>query len=267
MVVHPAAYDHRHLAVSILAGTCAARKSGSAQAAAMTASVAVAAARQGNMPVYFDGLGTVIAFFAVTIRTRVDGQLMGIYFRKGQYVNSNDLLAEIDPRPFQVQLEQAEGLLARDQATLANAKLDLERYHTLLAQEAIPEQQLATQESTVRQLEATIKADQAATGDAKLQLVYCRITAPISGRIGLRLVDPGNIVHASDTNGLLVITQVQPIAVIFTLSEDALSPMLSKMKTGAVLSVDAYNRKWIIQFTRSQFFPLFPRQGLVLCLP
>ncbi len=223
-------------------GRAQARRSNSPQTAAMTASVAVAVARQGNMPVYFDGLGNVTAFLAVTVRTRVDGQLMNVYFREGQFVNSGDLLADIDPRPFQVQLEQAEGLLARDQATLANAKLDLERYHTLLAQDAIPEQQLATQESTVRQLEATIKADQAAIDDAKLQLVYCRITAPIDGRIGLRLVDPGNIVHASDASGLLVITQVQPIAVIFTLPEDALSPVLSRIKAGAVLSVDAYNR-------------------------
>ncbi len=223
-------------------GRAQARKFNSPQTAAMTASVAVAVAHQGNMPVYLDGLGNVTAFLAVTVRTRVDGQLMNVYFREGQFVNSGDLLAEIDPRPFQVQLEQAEGLLARDQATLANAKLDLERYHTLLAQDAIPEQQLATQESTVRQLEATIKADQAAIDDARLQLVYCRITAPINGRIGLRLVDPGNIVHASDSSGLLVITQVQPIAVIFTLPEDALSPVLSRIKTGAVLSVDAYNR-------------------------
>ena len=223
-------------------GRAQARRSNSPQTAAMTASVVVAVARQGNMPVYYDGLGNVTAFLAVTVRTRVDGQLMNVYFREGQFVNSGDHLADIDPRPFQVQLEQAEGLLARDQATLANAKLDLERYHTLLAQDAIPEQQLATQESTVRQLEATIKADQAAIDDAKLQLVYCRITAPIDGRIGLRLVDPGNIVHASDASGLLVITQVQPIAVIFTLPEDALSPVLSRIKAGAVLSVDAYNR-------------------------
>ena len=223
-------------------GRAQARKPGSPQAAAIAVSVAIAAARLGTMPVYVDGLGTVTAFLAVTVRTRVDGQLMNVYFSEGQFVNSGDLLAEIDPRPYQVQLEQAEGTMARDRAALANAKLDLQRYHTLLAQDAIPEQQLATQEATVRQLEATIQTDQAAIDDAKLQLTYCRITAPISGRIGLRLVDPGNIVHASDANGLLAITQVQPISVIFTLPEDVLSSVMSRMKTGATLSVDAYNR-------------------------
>lgn len=208
----------------------------------MPTAVAVAPARRGNMPVYFDGLGSVIAYSTVTVRTRVDGQLMNVYFSEGQYVKANEVLAEIDPRPFQVQLEQAEGVMARDQANLNNARTDLERYRTLLKQDAIPEQQLATQGATVNQLEATIKSDQASIDFAKLQLTYCRITAPISGRIGLRLVDPGNIVHASDQNGLIVITQLQPIAVLFTLPEDALSSVLERIRSGQILRADAYNR-------------------------
>lgn len=205
-------------------------------------SVAIAVARRGDMPVYLDGLGSVIAYNTVTVRTRVDGQLMKIFFEEGQYLNAGEPLAEIDPRPFEVQLEQAEGQMARDQASLANARVDLERYRTLVGQEAIPEQQLATQESIVRQSEAVIESDQAAIDNAKLQLVYCHITAPIGGRIGLRLVDVGNIVHASDPNGLLVITQLQPIAVLFTLPEDSLSSILTRMRTGVPLTVEAYNR-------------------------
>ena len=194
------------------------------------------------MPVYLDGLGSVTALYTVTVQTRVDGQLMAIYYREGQQVHAGELIAEIDPRPFQVQLEQAEGQMAHDQALLANARLDLERYRTLATQEAIPKQLLDTQEATVRQAEATIKTDQAAIDDAKLQLLYCRITAPISGIIGLRLVDPGNIVHISDTNGLLVITQVQPITIVFTLPEESLPAVLGKLRAGAMLRVDAFNR-------------------------
>jgi membrane fusion protein, multidrug efflux system len=153
-----------------------------------------------------------------------------------------DVLAEIDPRPFQVMLEQAEGQMAHDQDLLANANVDLARYKTLVAQDAIPEQQLATQAATVKQYEGAIKTDQGAIDNAKLQIVYCHITAPIGGRVGLRLVDPGNIVHASDANPLLVITQMQPITVVFTLPEDSLPPVLQKLHAGARLSVDAYNR-------------------------
>jgi membrane fusion protein, multidrug efflux system len=204
--------------------------------------VTIAAAFRGNMPVYFDGLGSVTAYNTVTVKTRVSGQLMNVYFREGQFVHADDLLAEIDPRPFEVQLEQAQGQMARDQAALENGQVDVQRYRSLLSQNAIPEQQLTTQESTVRQLKATLETDQAAIDNAKLQLTYCRITSPLAGRIGLRLVDPGNIVNTGDPNGLLVITQMQPIAALFTLPEDSLAPVLQKMKTGTYLKAYAYNR-------------------------
>lgn len=197
--------------------------------------------RQGDMPVYLNGLGSVTAFNTVTVRSRVDGEIMKIAFTEGQLVKKDDLLVEIDPRPFQVQLESAEAQKARDQAMLANALLDQERYKVLLAQEAVPKQQFDTQVATVQQFQATVKNDQAAIDNAKLQLVYSRITSPLTGRIGLRLVDQGNIVHATDTNGLVVITQLQPIAVIFNIAEDSLPAVRKKMQSGT-LRVDAYDR-------------------------
>jgi membrane fusion protein, multidrug efflux system len=166
---------------------------------------------------------------------------MEIHYREGDTVHQGDLLIQIDPRPFQVQLTEAEGQLAKDQAALANARIDLTRYQTLLTQNAIPEQQVATQKALVTQDEGMVKSDEGQVDSAKLNLVYCRITAPITGRIGLRLVDPGNIVHASDPNGLLVITQIEPISVLFTVAEDQLPVVLQKMRT-AKLQVDAYDR-------------------------
>src|ERR1700674_3486254 len=191
-------------------------------AAAGAVSVAVAPALKQNVPYYLSGLGSVSPFNTVTVKSRVDGQLEKVNFKEGQFVRVGDLLAEIDPRPFQVALEQMEGQLAKDQAQLTDAKADYARYDQLRQEGVIAQQQVDTQNATVGQLEGAIRADQAQIDNEKLQLVYCKITAPLSGRVGLRLVDQGNMIHATDPNGLVVITQVQPIAVLFTLPEDSL---------------------------------------------
>jgi membrane fusion protein, multidrug efflux system len=204
--------------------------------------VVVATAQRGDLPVYFNGLGTVTAFNTVTVRSRVDGQIVKINFTEGQTVHQGDALVEIDPRPYQVQLEQAEGQLAKDQAQLRDVQVDYERFQLLFKEGVIPKQQVDTQQALVGQNLGAIKADQGAIDNAKLQIVYSHITAPITGRVGLRLVDMGNIVHAADTTGLLVITQLQPIAVIFALPQDQLSQVLSKLHSGTQLPVDAYDR-------------------------
>jgi len=204
--------------------------------------VVAAKARKGSIPVYFAGLGAVTPIYTVTLKSRVDGELMQINYKEGEIVHKGDSLVLIDPRPYEVQLTQAEGQLIRDQALLENAKIDLARYKTLLAQNAVPEQQLVTQQALVTQDEGIVKTDQGVIDNAKLNLVYCHINAPITGRIGLRLVDPGNIVHATDANGLLVITQVDPISVIFTLAEDQLPVVLQKLRAHQTLKVDAYDR-------------------------
>ena len=205
--------------------------------------VVVAAATKGDLPVYLNGLGTVTPLNTVTVRSRVDGQLINIAFQEGQFVRAGELLAEIDPRPFQVQLAQAEGQLAKDVAQRKDAEVNLERYKLLFQEGVIPKQQLDTQAASVGQSDGAIKSDQSQIDNAKLQLTYSRITAPISGRVGLRLVDPGNIVHATDANGLVIITQVQPIAVIFTLPQDQLPQVFDKLHKGlAQLPVEAYDR-------------------------
>jgi len=204
--------------------------------------VSVATVSRTDLPVRLTALGSVVAFNTVTVRPRVDGQLMRVLFTEGQFVERGELLAEIDPRPFQVQLEQAEGQLARDQAQLANARVDLARYQTLLSEDSIASQNVDAQRSTVAQLEAALKVDDAAIDSARLNLTYSRITAPLSGRVGLRLVDAGNVVTASATAGLVVITQVDPIAVVFTLPEDALRTVLPRIRAGARLPVDAFDR-------------------------
>jgi multidrug efflux system membrane fusion protein len=190
-----------------------------------------------------NGLGTVTPLSTVTIKSRVDGELLSVNFREGDMVNKGDLLMQIDPRPFEVALTQAEGQLAKDQASLENARVDLARYEGLLKLNAIPEQQVATQRSTVKEDEATLKADQGPIDNAKLNLTYSRITSPITGRLGLRLVDPGNIVHASDQNGLVVVTQMEPISALFAISEDQLPTVLQKMRSGQTLPVEAYDRE------------------------
>ena len=205
--------------------------------------VITAPAHEGDLPVTLSALGTVTALNTVTVRSRADGQLVRVLFREGQTVRAGERLAEIDPRPFEVQLAQAQGQQARDEALLANARVDLDRYRDLVAKDAVPRQQLDTQAALVRQYEAALVSDRAQVASARLSLAYCRITAPLSGRIGLRLVDPGNMVHASDSGGLAVITEVQPIAIVFSVPEDDLPQMLKHLGTRPALVVEAYDRE------------------------
>ncbi len=204
--------------------------------------VSVETTTKADFPIYLNGLGTVAALKSVTVRPRVDGELMRLAFNEGQTVKEGDLLAEIDPRPFQIQLQQAEGQLLRDEALLKNAEIDYERYKTLLAQDSIAAQQTATQASQVKQYKGIVEMDKAQVNNAKLQLTYAHLTAPISGRVGLRQIDQGNIVHANDINGLVVITQLQPINVVFTLPEDNIQALIQRKKNTASINITAYDR-------------------------
>src|SRR5579863_3462678 len=215
--------------------------------------VVTAKVKRADVPVYLNGLGNVAGFYTATVKSRVDGQLMKVNFNEGDLVKEGQVLIEIDPRPYQVQLEQAQGTLAHDQALLDDAKLDLARYETLLEEDAIPKQQLDTQKALVAQYEGSIKQDQANVSSARLNITYSHVTAPITGNVGLRLVDPGNIVHAADQNGMVVITQLQPIQVQFTIPEDSLPQVLQKMRAGAHLPVDAYTRDNATKLASGEF--------------
>jgi membrane fusion protein, multidrug efflux system len=204
--------------------------------------VATAAAQAGPMPIIVNGLGTVTPITTVTVQSQISGQIVQIAFKEGQNVKKGDLLLLIDPRPYQVALEQAEGALARDKALLANARIDLDRYTTLFAQDSIAEQQLATQKSLVAQDIGTVKTDQAQIDAAKLNLVYCHITSPVEGRAGLQQVTLGNYVTPVEPNGLVVVTQLKPITVVFALAEDQIPPILEQVRAGKTLGVTAYDR-------------------------
>jgi len=214
-----------------------------APAAPLGVPVVAARARTGDMNVYLTGLGTITPLNTVVVHSRVDGEINSVAFEEGQIVQKGDLLAQIDPRPFEVQLTQAEGQAAKDEATLENAKVDLERDQTLIEQRLIPRQQLDTQVALVNQYAGILKSDQGQIDSAKLNLVYSRITSPLTGRVGLRLVDPGNVVHATDTTGLVIITQLDPIAVVFTLPEDVLPQIQEQTRGGRKLEIDAYDRE------------------------
>jgi membrane fusion protein, multidrug efflux system len=201
-----------------------------------------AQARAGDMPITLIGLGTVTPLATVTVQSQISGQIMKISFKEGQTVKAGDPLMLIDPRPYDVALEQAEGALARDKALLANARVDLDRYQTLFAQDSIAEQQLATQKALVAQDEGNVKTDQGQIDAAKLNLTYCHIVSPITGRVGLQQVTLGNYVTPAEPNGLVVVTQLQPITVVFTLPEDDIPPLLKRLQSGATLPVTAYDR-------------------------
>lgn len=197
---------------------------------------------QRDEPIWLEGLGSAAAFYTVTVRPQVDGPIQKVAFKEGQHVKKGDVLVQIDPRPFAIQLQAAQAALARDSAQLKNAKLNLQRVTTLAGQKLIAEQQLTDQQAQVAQLEAQALADQAQIANAQLYLDYTRIRAPIDGVTGVRLVDPGNIVHPNDAGGLLVVTQLDPIAVLFTLPEDDLPAISAATAGGAALEVEALSR-------------------------
>lgn len=236
--------EQAHALIAKLAETvkhaAPARPSPSARPPQREVPVVAAVARTGSLPLFIDGLGTVTPFQSITVRSRVDGELVRVAYAEGAAVKEGDLLAEIDPRPFEAALKQAEGKLNQDNATLANARVDLKRYRD--AGKVVPEQQRATQAALVTQLEGQVKTDQAAVDNARVQLSYTRITAPITGRIGLRRLDQGNLVRASDPNGLCTIIQLQPIAVQFSIPQDSIGRVVKKLRSGPPLVVEAYDR-------------------------
>jgi multidrug efflux system membrane fusion protein len=205
--------------------------------------VVSARAHRGNIDVYLTGLGVVTPLYTVTVKTRIDGQLMTVSYKEGEMVRKGQLLAEIDPRPYQVQLAQAEAQLSKDQAVLQNAQTDLQRYETLITRNAVAQQVLATQRTTVAQADGAVKADRASVESARLNISYCHITDPLTGRVGLRLIDPGNMVSAAAGTPLAVITQMQPISVIFTIPEPQVPAVFAQVKAGRHLRVDALDHE------------------------
>ncbi len=224
--------------------------------AARAVPVVTATVQQRDMNLYLNGLGLVTAFKMVTIRSRVEGELIKVAFDEGQMVREGELLAEIDPRPFEVQREQAEGQLARDEAIRKAAKLTLSRLKELLTTKSATAQEVDEQSAIVQQVEGTLRAAQATVANAKLQLTYCSIVAPISGRIGLRLVDQGNIVRANDPSGMAVITQLQPIALVFTIPQDDIARVLKQKSGGATLTVDAFDRDFKTKLARGKLMAI-----------
>ncbi len=225
----------------------AGEKAGAAKAGAKPVPVRVAQVVQHDMPEYLTGLGTVTAFKTVTLRSRVDGELIKVAFTEGQNVSEGDLLAEIDPRPYQALLDQAEGMLAKDEATLALAELTLARGKELVKKQSLAKQQLDEEAAAVETMKGTVQTDRGLVANARLQLAYCRIVAPITGRIGLRLVDQGNMVHANDLVGMAVITQLQPISLVFPIPQDNIPRVQRRMNEGVALPVDAYDRDFKLQ--------------------
>lgn len=205
-------------------------------------SVGIATAAKGDIPITLTSLGTVTSLATVTVKSQISGYLTEIHFREGQTVKKGDLLVQVDPRSYEASLAQYQGTLEKDQALLDNARVDLERYQKLIKQDSTSKQTVDTAAATVRQYEGTVRADQAQVDTQKLNLIYCRIVSPVDGRVGLRQVDVGNYVTASDTSGIVVVTQIVPMSVIFTLPEDSLRPLLKRLQTGAQLSVIAYDR-------------------------
>ena len=215
---------------------------GKVRGAGLGLPVVAAHASKGEVKVTYDALGAVTPLATITVKSRVNGQLMRIGFQEGQIVHQGDFLAEIDPRPFEAALKQAEGALLRDQALLEEARLDQQRYERLFAQDSIAQQQFDAQKALVHQYEGTVKIDQGVVDTARVNLLYTRITAPVTGRVGLRLVDPGNYVQTSDAGGVVVITQIDPISVIFSVPEDNEPQIMARMMSGATLEVAAFDR-------------------------